>query len=98
MPAATPEPSSEHLSEATLLGRILDRSAAHFAPATAEYFLSVRFTDAEVARMNELSDKAQFGSLTAQESTELDSFIHVANFLALMQAKARRSLSSAAAQ
>jgi hypothetical protein len=97
VPAATPEPSSEPISEASLLGRIFERSSANFTPATAEYFLSIRFTDAEVSRMNELSDKAQFGSLSPAEHAELDSFIHVANFLALMQAKARRRLSSSAA-
>lgn len=48
--------------------------------------------------MNELSDKAQFGSLSSEESSELDSFIHVSNLLARMQAKARRSLALSAAQ
>lgn len=98
MPAATPEPSSERFTEASLLGRIFARAASNFAPATAEYFLSIRFTDDDIVLMNELSEKAHFGSLSAEENSELDSFIHVSNLLALMQAKARRSLSSSSAQ
>ncbi len=95
MPAASPEPLLERPSEAALLGKLFDRSAAKLSPETASYFLTLSFTEDEVSRMNELSDKAQLGVLTPPESAELDAIIHVANFLALVQSKARRSLSAA---
>ena len=45
--------------------------------------------------MNELSGLAQQGELTADDQTELDSYIHVGNLIATMQSKARRALQRA---
>jgi hypothetical protein len=94
--AATPHPLPGALpnghTEASLLGRLFERSGPRLSLETANYFLGLRFTDEESARMNELSHKAQSGTLTPPESAELDAFIHVADFLALMQSRARRSL------
>jgi hypothetical protein len=42
--------------------------------------------------MNELSEAARGGKLTAEEQAELDSYIHVSNLLAIMQSKGRRAL------
>jgi len=42
--------------------------------------------------MTELSAKASAGTLTAAEGAELDEYLRVADLLALMQSKARRSL------
>ena len=40
----------------------------------AEYLLSFRFGESDVIRMNELSELAQQGKLTAEEQVELDSY------------------------
>lgn len=48
--------------------------------------------------MDELSEKAQQGALTAAERVELDSYVRVGNLLGLMQSKARRRLASLPAQ
>ena len=42
--------------------------------------------------MNELSELARNGTLSAAEEAELDSYIHVSNLLAVMQSKARQAL------
>jgi len=55
-------------------------------------FLSLRFDDRDVSRMNELSELAQMGALGTTDAAELDCYIHVSNLLAVMQSKARRSL------
>jgi hypothetical protein len=78
-------------TEAAILARLIERSQADLSGA-AEYLLSIRFDDRDIARMNELSELARNGTLNAQEQAELDSYIHVANLIAVMQSKARRSL------
>jgi hypothetical protein len=54
--------------------------------------LSIRFSDRDTARMNELSELAREGALCGEDQAELDSYIHVTNLLAVMQAKGRRAL------
>jgi hypothetical protein len=78
-------------TEAAILARLIERSQADLSGA-AEYLLSIRFDDRDIARMNELSELARNGTLNTQEQAELDSYIHVANLIAVMQSKARRSL------
>jgi hypothetical protein len=46
--------------------------------------------------MNERSELAQQGKLTADDQIELDSYIHVGNLVATMQSEARRALERAA--
>jgi len=58
----------------------------------ANYLLSIRFDDNDIARMDELSESARNGTLSAAEEAELDSYIHVGNLLAVMQSKARQAL------
>ena len=53
--------------------------------SAAEYLLSIRFGDHDVARMNELSEAARLGKLTSAEQAELDSYLHVSNLLAIMR-------------
>lgn len=85
---------SEHSNtEAAILARIMN-SQELLSPAAANYLLSLRFREDDVARMNELSDLAEQGKLTVEEQTELDSYIHISNFLALMQSKGRQALQS----
>ena len=62
----------------------------------AEYLLSIRFGEHDVARMNELSELARQGKLTGQEQAELDSYPHVSNLLAVMQSKGRLALKRSA--
>lgn len=81
-------------TEAAILARLIERSQADLSGA-AEYLLSIRFDDRDIARMNELSELARNGTLSAQEQAELDSYIHVANLIAVIQSKARRSLGRA---
>ena len=79
-------------TEASILSRLLDLRAANLTPAAAEFLLTIRFPDDDIACMNRLSDLAQQGELGADQQAELDSYIHVGNLLALMQSRARRLL------
>ena len=79
-------------SEAAILARLIQIEQGELPRGAAEYLLSIRFGDRDIARMNELSELAREGKLTSVEQTELDSYIHVGNLLAVMQSKGRRAL------
>jgi hypothetical protein len=79
-------------TEAAILARLIQIGQHQLSGGAAEYLLSIRFGERDTARMNELSELARQGKLTAEEQAELDSYIHVGNLLALMQSEGRRAL------
>ena len=58
----------------------------------ARHILKLSFDDQERARMHELSEKNQEGSITPGELVELDQFVRVGMVLSIMQSRARRLL------
>lgn len=58
------------------------------------YLLSMRLTSGDEERVNELSAKAQAGSLSGTETQELDSYLHIGFLLGVLQAKARGLLTA----
>ena len=79
-------------TEAAILSRVIQVDEGDLSQSAAEYLLSIRFGEHDVARMNHLSETAQHGKLTAEEQAELDSYLHVSNLLAILQSKGRRAL------
>jgi hypothetical protein len=79
-------------TEAAILSRVIQVEGGDLSRSAAEYLLSIRFGEPDVARMNELSEAARQGKLTAEEEVELDSYIHVSNLLSIMQSKGRCAL------
>ena len=79
-------------TEAAILARLIQIEQEELPRGAAEYLLSIRFGERDTARMNELSEAARQGKLTNEEQTELDSYLHVGNLLAVMQSKGRRVL------
>lgn len=79
-------------TEAAILARLIEVGDEELSLGAAEYLLSIRFGDHDVARINELSELARQGKLAGAEQAELDSYIHVSNLLALMQSKGRRAI------
>ena len=79
-------------TEAAILARVIQVGEGELSRGAAEYLLSFRFGEHDVARMNELSELAREGKSTIQEQAELDSYIHVSNLLAVMQSRGRRAL------
>jgi hypothetical protein len=61
-------------------------------PEAARYLLSMKLPAGDEDRVNERSAKARAGSLTSNESQELDSYLHIGFLLGVMQSKARRLL------
>jgi hypothetical protein len=79
-------------SETGILARLIQTRQDDLSHDAAEYLLSLRFDERDISRMNELSEMARCGSLAGAEATELDSYIHVSNLLAVIRSKARQSL------
>jgi hypothetical protein len=60
--------------------------------AAARALLTVRFSQGDVDRMNELGKKARAGSLTPDEQIELDNYEHFGSVLDILHSKARGAL------
>lgn len=80
-------PSS--LTEADILGEVVDANQKAFSRQVAEEFLSLRFDDEARERIRELLQKKNAGSISTAEESTLDNFLRVGMFLDLLQAKAR---------
>jgi len=78
-------------TEAAILARLIQIGHEELSRGATEYLLSIRFGQRDTARMNELSELARQGKLTADEQAKLDSYLHVGNLLAIMQSKGRRA-------
>ena len=76
-------------------GRIVKPDQADLNPEIARAILKIDFTPGDHRRVDELSAKAQKGTLTPQEGAELDEYIRVGLKLAVLQSKARMSLKRA---
>jgi len=80
------------LSHPELLDRVFEPSAGTFPKELARQILTVRFPDADHARYEELSAKAQTGELTQDEQDVLDDYLNLNDFLVILKTKAAASL------
>jgi hypothetical protein len=58
----------------------------------ARYLLAVRFPQADLDRIDELSAKADEGALEPDEKIELERYVHVGHLLSILKAKIRGRL------
>jgi hypothetical protein len=79
-------------SEGALWGRLIQPTNGTFPQAAARAVLAINFTETDKARMHDLAQRNGEGKLSLSEIEELGTYIKVANVLALLHAKARRSL------
>lgn len=71
---------------------MIDPIARVFTPESAREILEVRADDETQRRIDELADKCNEGTLTADERDEYQQFVSWFNLLTLLQAKARTVL------
>jgi len=64
-------------TEAAILARIIQADEKELTPDAARYFLSMKLTPSDEDRVNELSTKARVVSLTAVQTQEVDSYLHI---------------------
>jgi hypothetical protein len=87
--------SSQFLSpnrEAAIWARLIRAQKDEPSSDAAEFLLSIAFDVRDQKRMLELADRSEAGILTEDEQREFDSYLHVGNFLSVLQSKARLAL------
>jgi hypothetical protein len=78
-----------------ILEQLADIDVRSLSPETARKLLELRFDATHHARVNDLSAKAQEGTITPAEGEELDEYLRVADLLAILQSRARQALNDA---
>jgi len=78
-------------TEAAIWARLLQAKESR-SREVAEYLVSLDFEASDLERMNVLAEGARAGTLTPEETAELDSYLHVGSLLSIVQSKARRLL------
>jgi hypothetical protein len=80
----------------SLLDRLLDPVTRSLNPEAAQALLQVRADAQAQARVAELADKCNEGTLSEGERAEYDTYVWAGRMVALFQAKARLLLSKGA--
>ncbi len=78
--------------EAAILRRVMQPRNGNLTKTAARAILGWNLTEEDRARMNDLVQRNQRGTLTAEELAELHGYLRVGIFLDLMHSKARLSL------
>lgn len=80
--------------EAAVLDRLLEPVSRCFTGEVARALLAVRVDELAQARVDELADKCDAGTLTPDERDEYDAHIQASTLIGILQAKARRALAA----
>ena len=81
---------SEHRT--TILARLLEPLGRCLTPEVARELVNLRTDPAVQARIDELADKCTEGTLSAEEQSEYETYVHAIDFIAVLQAQARSLL------
>ena len=76
----------------TILRRLIGPPNAELPLEVARFFADLSFADYDQQRMALLSEKANEGDLTPQERDELGTYVLLNDFLAILQSRARKTL------
>jgi hypothetical protein len=74
------------------LKRLLQLESDPLSIEVAKHILSLHFAAVDHTRCEELSTKANEGTLNSAESSELDEYLAASDVLAILQSMARKSL------
>jgi len=92
MPTIAERPSiAEPPSESDIFARVIATDEA-LPPNVARSVLAWKFPNRDVARVRKLQARNNSGTITDRERRELESYVRVGQFVAVMQAKARLTL------
>jgi hypothetical protein len=79
-------------SEAAIWARLMQAYKNPLPAEAAEFLLAADFDQSDQARMRQLAERSEAGTLTGEERAEFDGYLHVGNLLAVMRSKARLAL------
>jgi hypothetical protein len=77
------------------LSPYIEPLAEDLTPQQAAKILAIKPTETLIARVQELGDKANSGTLSEQERTEYEHYVDVDDLIGLLKAKARTLLNGA---
>jgi hypothetical protein len=80
-------------AEIQTLDRLLDPLRECFTPEVATQIAGLRADAATQARLDDYAERNAEGTLTADEREEYEALVRAGNLIAVLQAKARASLS-----
>jgi len=76
----------------SVLDRLLDAVSRCLTPDAARALIDLRADPETQRRIDELADKCNEGLLSPDERREYEAYVSFANFIAILQAKARKLL------
>ena len=79
-------------SEIAIFARLIQADNGNLSRQLARYVLTLGFSEDDQARMRDLAARNQDGLLSSDEEAELGNYVKAGHLLALLQAKARKSL------
>jgi hypothetical protein len=91
MATKTGTPQHGH-AQTAILEQLATLSVRTMEPEIARSLLEFKFDSAQHERVKLLSEKAQQGTLTTNEQSELDEYIRVGTLLGILQSRARQVL------
>jgi hypothetical protein len=74
------------------IDKFLEPVAESLTPEVARRILEIKFDPTVEARVQELADKADEGTLAADEREEYEDYVEAVDFIGILQAKARSAL------
>ena len=80
---------------ANIWDRVIGAGGHALSPDEARALLRWKFPDSDRQRVDQLSEKARTGSLSAAEQRELDEYLAIESALISLKSKARLALKSA---
>jgi hypothetical protein len=83
-------------SEADILEDIVESGQAGLTPEVARFFLKLKFSRKAAQRIRRLLQKNNRGTIDAQERLLLARYVRVGQFLDLLQARAKSTLTRSA--
>ncbi|HTU19816.1 MAG TPA: hypothetical protein VMG10_17265 [Gemmataceae bacterium] len=90
MAAHPNDPNS--VRDIAIFERLLSHGAKELSPDLARYFLALRFSPEDQARMHDLAAKNQEGLLSAEDQEELLAYARAGCLLGIFQSRARQIL------
>lgn len=82
----------DRTTEIAIFARLLKADDGDLPRDLARYILTLGFDEPDQARMRDLAERIQEGTLAPKEHKELQSFVKAGHWLALLHSKARHSL------
>lgn len=82
-------------NQAVILARALLSEIDSLTVGQAQFLAEFKLSDEDFERMNELSERASEGKLTAKDANEAKDFMQVGNLLEELKSRARRILRDA---